>query len=129
MSWTQETVHALVEKQRAFFRTGATLDANWRIAQLKKLKQAVLDHRELLEQALYEDLRKSPIEAYLVDIGPVIVEVNEILHGLRRWREFDEDSIVLIKPNQRRYWTKIQALEDGASIFSDILSMKEAQNG
>ena len=85
MSWTQETVHALVEKQRAFFRTGATLDVNWRIAQLKKLKQAVLDHRELLEQALYEDLRKSPIEAYLVDIGPVIVEVNEILHGLRRW--------------------------------------------
>ena len=54
MSWTQETVHALVEKQRAFFRTGATLDVNWRIAQLKKLKQAVLDHRELLEQALKE---------------------------------------------------------------------------
>ena len=44
-------------------------------------------------------------------------------------REFNEDSIVLIKPNQRRYWTEIQALEDGASIFSEILSMKEAQNG
>ncbi len=82
---TQETVHAIVEKQRAFFRTGKTLDVNFRIEMLKKLKQSVLDHREMLEKALYEDLNKSPIEAYLCDVGPVIVEVNEILHGLRRW--------------------------------------------
>ena len=85
MAYTQETVHAIVEKQRAFFRTGATLDVNWRIEQLKKLKQAVIDHRDMLEQALYDDLRKSPVEAYLCDLGPVIVEVNEILHGLKRW--------------------------------------------
>ncbi len=85
MAYTQETVHAIVEKQRAFFRTGATLDVNWRIEQLKKLRQAVLDHRDMLEKALYDDLRKSPVEAYLCDLGPVIVEVNEILHGLRRW--------------------------------------------
>ena len=85
MPHTQETVHAIVEKQRAFFRTGATLDVNFRIEQLKKLRQAVLDHREMLEAALYEDLNKSPIEAYLCDLGPVVVEVNEILKGLRKW--------------------------------------------
>ncbi|MBR6040071.1 MAG: aldehyde dehydrogenase family protein [Clostridia bacterium] len=82
---TQQSVHAIVERQRAFFRTGKTLDVNFRIEQLKKLKQSVLDHREMLEKALYEDLNKSPIEAYLCDVGPVIVEVNEILHGLKRW--------------------------------------------
>ncbi len=85
MPHTQETVHAIVEKQRTFFRTGATLDVNFRIEQLKKLRQAVLDHREMLEAALYEDLNKSPIEAYLCDLGPVIVEVNEILKGLKKW--------------------------------------------
>lgn len=85
MAHTQETVHAIVEKQRAYFRTGATLDVNFRIEQLKKLKKAVLDHRKLLEQALYEDLNKSPVEAYLCDLGPVIVEVDEILKGIRRW--------------------------------------------
>ncbi len=85
MAHTQETVHAIVEKQRAFFRTGKTLDVGFRIEQLKKLKQSVLDHRELLEQALYEDLNKSPVEAYLCDLGPVIVEVDEILKGIRRW--------------------------------------------
>ncbi len=83
--YTQETVHGIVQKQRAFFRTGVTLDVNWRLEQLKKLKQAVIDHQELLEKALWEDLRKSPTEAYLCDLGPVIVEVNEILRGLKRW--------------------------------------------
>ncbi|MBR0356976.1 MAG: aldehyde dehydrogenase family protein [Clostridia bacterium] len=85
MIYTQEIVHAVVEKQRQFFRTGVTLDVNWRIEQLKKLKQTVMDHRDMLEKALYEDLGKSPTEAYLCDLGPVIVEVNEILHGLKRW--------------------------------------------
>ena len=85
MAYTQETVHGIVEKQRAFFRTGETLDVSWRIAQLKKLRQAVLDNREALEKALYEDLGKSPVEAYLCDLGPSIVEINEIIRGLRRW--------------------------------------------
>ena len=85
MSYTQETIHEIVLKQRAFFRTGVTLDVNWRMEQLRKLKQAVIDHQQELEAALWEDLNKSPTEAYLCDLGPVIVEINEILRGLRRW--------------------------------------------
>ena len=85
MGFTQERVHELVSAQRRFFRTGATLDVKWRAEQLKKLKQAVIDNKEMLKDALFEDLAKSPVEAYLCDIGPVIVEINEILHGLRRW--------------------------------------------
>ena len=85
MAVTQETVHAAVEQQRAYFRTGATLDVGFRIEQLKKLKRAVTEHRAMLEEALYRDLNKSATEAYLCDLGPVIVEVNEILKGLRRW--------------------------------------------
>ena len=85
MDYTQEKVHEIVLKQRRFFRTGKTLDVSWRIEQLKKLKQAVIERQEALSAALYEDLGKSPTEAYLCDVGPVIVEVNEILRGLRRW--------------------------------------------
>jgi aldehyde dehydrogenase (NAD+) len=85
MAYTAEQIHEIVETQRAFFRTGETLDVSWRIQQLTKLKSAVLEHQALLQNALYEDLGKSPTEAYLVDIGPVIVEINEILKGIRRW--------------------------------------------
>ena len=83
MTHTQETVHEIVRRQRDFFRTGETLDVGWRIAQLKKLKQAVIDNRSALEKALYDDLGKSPMEAYLCDLGPSIVEINEIIRGLK----------------------------------------------
>ena len=85
MNYTQQTIHGIVEQQRGFFRTGQTLGVSWRIAQLKKLKQAVLDRQELLQQALYADLGKSPTEAHLCDIGPTIAEINEILRGLKKW--------------------------------------------
>jgi len=85
MSYTQERIHEIVENQRAYFRTGETLDVSWRIAQLKKLKKAVADREGMLSDALREDLGKSPVEAYLCDLGPVIVETNEIIRGLRRW--------------------------------------------
>ena len=85
MTWTQESIHDIVLRQRRFFRSGRTLDAAWRAAQLKRLKDAVIDNRRLLQDALYEDLGKSPMEAYLCDIGPTIVEINEILRGLKKW--------------------------------------------
>ena len=35
--------------------------------------------------ALTEDLGRSSVEAYLCDIAPTITEINEMIHGLRRW--------------------------------------------
>lgn len=85
MAYTHERIQEIVAKQRNFFRSGATLDIKWRLQQLKKLKAAVIAHEEELEKALYEDLGRSKTEAYLCDIGPVIVEINETIHGLKRW--------------------------------------------
>ena len=85
MAYTQERIKEIISAQRQFFRRGETLDVNWRIRQLKKLKQAVISQQDMLSKALNEDLGKSPTEAYLCDIGPVIVEINEILKGLRKW--------------------------------------------
>jgi aldehyde dehydrogenase (NAD+) len=85
MEYSKESIHDIVLAQRKFFRTGKPLDVEWRIRQLLRLKQALLDNKKQLQDALYEDLRKSPMEAYLVDIGPVIVEINELVKGLRKW--------------------------------------------
>ena len=83
--FTEIEIHGIVVKQRAFFRSGKTLDVSWRIEQLKKLKAAVIAHEEVFEQALHEDLGRSRAEAYLCDIGPILVEINETIKGLRRW--------------------------------------------
>ena len=83
--YTEKEICTIVERQRSFFRSGATLDVSWRIQQLKKLKQTVLDHEKDIEEALAQDLGRSALEAYFCDIGPVIMEINETLKGLRRW--------------------------------------------
>ena len=83
--YSESEIHDIVAAQRKFFRTGTTLPVRWRIKQLKKLKSAVIAHETELEEALAEDLGRSRVEAYLCDIGPIITEVNEMIHGLRRW--------------------------------------------
>ena len=80
-----EDIKAIVEKQRAFFRTGATLDVKWRIAQLKKLRTAVKAHAEEMEEALAKDLGRSAVEGYLCDVLPIVFEIDETIRGLRRW--------------------------------------------
>ena len=85
MAYSNEEIRDIVEKQRGYFRSGATMDIDWRIAQLKKLKAAVIAHEEEFERALAEDLGRSAVEAYLCDIGPIIVEINEMIRGLHKW--------------------------------------------
>ena len=85
MGEAKDRIPEIAKAQRRFFRSGATLDLDWRIEQLNKLKQAVIRHEAELKTALYEDLGKSGTEAYLCDVGPVIVEINEILRGLKKW--------------------------------------------
>lgn len=82
---TNERIREIVAAQRRFFRSGETLPIKWRIKQLKRLKEAVIAHQDELIEALRTDLGRSEMEAYLCDIGPIIVEVNEMIAGLRRW--------------------------------------------
>lgn len=85
MAYTNEQITEIVTAQRKFFRTGETLPIKWRIQQLKKLKSAVIAHATDFENALTADLGRSRVEAYLCDVGPIIVEINEMIRGLRRW--------------------------------------------
>lgn len=85
MAYTENEISGIVSRQRAFFRTGTTLDTGWRINQLKRLKAAVIAYEKEFIHALREDLGRSDVEAYLCDIGPVIAEINETIRGLKKW--------------------------------------------
>ena len=85
MAYTESAIEAVVDKQRQYFRTGETLPVKFRIRQLKKLKAAIIANEKTLEEALAKDLGRSAVEAYLCDIGPTIVEINETIRGLRKW--------------------------------------------
>ena len=84
-AFNSETITQIVAAQRSFFKTGTTLPVSWRIQQLKRLKKAVIAHQQEFIDALAADLGRSEVEAYLCDVGPIIVEINEMISGLRRW--------------------------------------------
>ena len=78
-------IPALVESQREFFRTGATLPVEWRKEQLRKLLAAVCKYEKPLFDALWKDLRKSEPESYLCETSIVKGEIRSALKHLDRW--------------------------------------------
>jgi aldehyde dehydrogenase (NAD+) len=64
-------IRSMMENQRAFYNAGQTKEISCRVRQLKILKHAIEENEKLILDALHEDLRKSPYEAYLTEVGIV----------------------------------------------------------
>lgn len=75
----------IVEKQRNFFKTGKTLPYEFRLAQLKKLRQIIVDNEVRILDALYKDLRKCHTEGYLTEVGFVLAEIDHTIKDLKKW--------------------------------------------
>ena len=75
----------LVARQRAYFNTGATKPLGIRIAALEKLRAAIRKNEGQLCAALKADLNKTPMEAYMTEIGIVLEELNFTLRHLPKW--------------------------------------------
>ncbi|MBM3415045.1 MAG: aldehyde dehydrogenase [Bacteroidetes bacterium] len=74
-----------LEKMRQHFNSGATKTYAFRKEQLKKLKASILKHEQDLYNALYADLKKSPEECWVTELGFVIAEINAALKNLKSW--------------------------------------------
>lgn len=75
----------MIEKQRSYFNTGATLSFAFRINQLKRLKQALKEFEPQLLSALQEDLGKPEFEGYEAELGILYEEINFTLKHIKSW--------------------------------------------
>ncbi len=75
----QEGIQEIVRKQRHFFYKGATLDINFRIKALKKLRASIQAHQPQINAALKADLGKSSFESYMCESGLVLSEISYML--------------------------------------------------
>ena len=66
---TETQIHEIVTAQREYFYTGATLDIDFRINALKKLKAYVQSHESEIAKAIALDLGKSSFESYMCETG------------------------------------------------------------
>ncbi|MEH2176280.1 aldehyde dehydrogenase [Nostoc sp.] len=74
----------IIQTQRDFFQTGKTKDVNFRIEQLKNLKQAIIEHEQSIVEALKADLHKPEVETYLTEIS-VIKDIDYAIKHLQNW--------------------------------------------
>lgn len=76
-----------LQRLRVHFNSGITKEYSFRKEQLKKLKASILKHEQDLYDALYADLKKSPEETWVTEIGFVISELNAAIKNLHFWMQ------------------------------------------
>ncbi len=77
-------IHQLVEEQRRFFHTGATLPVSFRVKMLKRLREAVDRRQGDIAAALASDLGKSGYESFLCETGLVRSELSYMIRHTAR---------------------------------------------
>ena len=82
---TNQEIESLLNKQRSFYKTGATIPVEFRIAQLKKLYEAVKKYEEQVNEALKEDLGKSHYEGFMCETGLVLSEISYMIRHTRQF--------------------------------------------
>lgn len=82
---SNDTMTNLIQKQKHFYRSGATLPRAYRLSQLKKLREALIANEKKIVEALKNDLNKSEFEAFSTEIGIVYEELAYAIKHLRRW--------------------------------------------
>jgi aldehyde dehydrogenase (NAD+) len=76
-----------IEALRQYFQSGATQPFEFRLLQLKRLKQLVLDNEHALYKALYADLKKTDEDAWATEIGFFLSELNYTIEHLKGWMQ------------------------------------------
>ena len=89
-------IKSVFNKQKEFFYLGKTNDINFRIDNLRKLKEVIKVNENKILEALNKDLGKSNFESYATEIGIVYDEINVHIKNIKKWarRERKKSSII-----------------------------------
>jgi acyl-CoA reductase-like NAD-dependent aldehyde dehydrogenase len=107
---TLSPISDIIQQQRQFFATGKTKDVAFRLEQLKRLKQAILDNQAAILEAVNADLNKPEFEAYATEIG-VVREIDYAIKHLKSW----------VKP--KKVSTSIEQFPSSACIYPEPLGV------
>ena len=82
---TSEQAKCLLDKQRAYYKSGATIPVSFRIEQLKKLYATVKKYENQVNDALKADLGKSHYEGFMCESGLVLTEISYMIRHAKRF--------------------------------------------
>ena len=80
---TDTEIKNLLEKQRAYFESGATLSVKFRKEMLTKLYKTVKKYENEINDALKADLGKCAYESFMCESGLALTEISYMLRHLK----------------------------------------------
>lgn len=78
-------IQVLLEKQREYYNSGATISVKFRIEQLKKLYAAVKKYENEICEQLTADLGKSGYEGFMCEVGLVLSEISYLIRHTKKF--------------------------------------------
>ena len=78
-------IESIIEKQRIFFNSNSTKSIDFRLEQLKKLKNVLQQNETVLFQAIYTDFKKSEFETYTTELLLLYNEIDKAVKNLAGW--------------------------------------------
>ncbi len=82
---TTQEIQSLLEKQRAYYRSGATIPVKFRIEQLRKLYETIKKYQNEINDALTSDLGKSHFEGFMCESGLVLTELSYMIKHTKKF--------------------------------------------
>ncbi|HLO87762.1 MAG TPA: aldehyde dehydrogenase family protein [Nostocaceae cyanobacterium] len=82
---TDLSIAEIIQPKRDYFLTGKTKDINFRLQQLKILKQLVDENETPIIKALQADLHKPELEAFTSEIILIKKEIESAIKNLKNW--------------------------------------------
>ena len=83
----EQKIEKILQQQKVYFSTRATLPLQFRLRALGKLKEAIIKNEKMLYQALYSDLGKSRAESYMCELGLTLSEIGWMEKNLKKLME------------------------------------------
>ena len=80
-----DQIQTIVQNQKFFFHSGATLTYDFRRKALQDLKEGIRQREIEFRDALMADLGKPEYESYVTETGFVLHELTRTLKKLKRW--------------------------------------------
>lgn len=75
----------MVDRARYAYNRGVTKPVEWRRKQLKSLLRMYEENQNAMIEALNKDLRRSKMEAVLLETDYLINDLKSVIHNLDDW--------------------------------------------
>lgn len=102
-SVNEQQIRQLVENQRDYYRSNATLPVEFRINQLETFKNLLHKHEDELFAAIDKDFGKSKHHAQLTETFPLHEELEAAIANVRKWSKLRKVSTNLMNLPGKSY--------------------------